>query len=101
MAPSLTSYSSLIAHLLNFAMISHRWVSVKRIALGFIHFPLRFIESEDLESDMSKVRTYQLSARTNISNSKCVLKQDIIVVVSARCNPTSIDTLQKSNRLFP
>jgi hypothetical protein len=87
MAPSLTSYSCLIAHLLgafgllNFAMISHCWISVKRIALGFIHFPLRFIESEDLESDMSKVRTYQLSARTNISNSKCVLKQDIIVVV--------------------
>ena len=68
MASSLTSYSRPNARLLNtfgllnFAMISHHWASVKWVVLGFIRFPLRFIKSEGLESDMSKVHTYQLSA---------------------------------------
>jgi hypothetical protein len=71
MAPSLTSYSRPNAHLLGvfsllyFAMILHRWTSVKhplRFALGFIRFPFQFIESKGQESNMSKVHTYQLSA---------------------------------------
>ena len=72
--PSLTLYSCPSARLLNmfgllkFAIISRCWALVKRIASSFIHFPLRFplwfIESQGLESDMSKVRTYQLSAPT-------------------------------------
>ena len=68
MAPSLMSYSHPSARslgafgLVNFAMISHRWASVKRVASSFIRSPLGFIESEGQESDMSKIRTYQLSA---------------------------------------
>ena len=41
---------------------SHRWASVKHVASGFIRSPLQFIKSEGLESNMSKVRTYQLNA---------------------------------------
>ena len=64
LVPSLTSYSRLLGAfiLLNFAMILHRWASVKRAASSFIRFMLRFIQWKDLESDMSKVCTYQLSA---------------------------------------
>ena len=72
MEPSLTSYSRPIARLLNFAMISYRWASVKRVASGFIRFPLRFIESKGLESDMSKVRTYQLSAHQRLQFKVCI-----------------------------
>ena len=35
-------------------------------ALRFIRFPLRFIESKVLESDLSKVHTYQLSAHQRV-----------------------------------
>ena len=72
MAPSLTSYSRPGAcllgafGLLNFAMVSHCWALVKRVASSFIRFPFWFIESEGLESDMSKVRTYQLSAHQRL-----------------------------------
>ena len=62
-------------------MISHLWASVKQVALGFIHFLLRFIELENLESDMSKVHTYQLSARQWLQL-KCILKWEITVDVS-------------------
>ena len=73
MVPSLTSYSSPNAFLfgafglLNFATISHHWASVwKRVASGFIYFPLQFIKLEGLENNMSKVRTYQLSAHQRL-----------------------------------
>ena len=72
MAPSLTSYSRPNTRLLgafgllNFVMISHRWASVKQVASGFIRFPLQFIKSEGLESDMSNAHTYQLSAHQQL-----------------------------------
>ena len=72
MAPSLISYSRPNAcllgtfNLLNFAMISHRWALVKRVASSFIRILLRFIESKGLENDMSKVHTYQLSAHQQL-----------------------------------
>ena len=72
MVPLVTSYSCPIVRLLgafgllNFVMISHPWASVKRVALGFIRFPLRFIESEGLESNISKVRTYQISVHQRL-----------------------------------
>ena len=72
MAPSLTSHycpnACLLGMfgLLNFAMISHCWASVKHVASSFIRLPLRFIESKGLETDMSKVRTYQLSAHPRL-----------------------------------
>jgi hypothetical protein len=44
--------------LLNFAMISRFWASVKQVASSFIRFPLRFIEAKGLESDMNKVCIY-------------------------------------------
>ena len=70
--PSLISYSSPNARLLNafgllnFAMTSYRWASVKRVASCFICFPLQVIELEGLESDMSKVHTYKLSAHQHL-----------------------------------
>ena len=47
--------------------------SVKQVASSFIPYLLRFIKSEGLENNMSKVRT-------NGSGSKCVLKWKIIVL---------------------
>ena len=85
MTPSLTSYSCPNARLLNFVAISHCWALVKRIASGFIRFPLQFIELEGLESNMSKVRTYQLSAHQQLQfkvctqvGDYCIGKQDAI-----------------------
>ena len=46
---------------LNFAMISHRRASVKRVASSFICLLLRFTESKSPESHMSKVHTHHLS----------------------------------------
>ena len=72
MAPSLISHSHPCAcllnafGLLNFTMMSHRWALVKRVASNLIHFPLQFIELEGVESDMSKVGTYQLSAHQGL-----------------------------------
>ena len=37
--------------------LSHCWTSIKWVASGVIRFPLRFIESEGLESDMPRVAT--------------------------------------------
>ena len=47
-------------------MISHHWASVKQVALDFIRFPLRFTEPEGLESNMSKVSAFQLSAHQRL-----------------------------------
>ena len=72
MVPSLTSYSCPNARLLgafgllNFAMSTHCWASVKQVAVGFIYFLLQFIKLEGLESDMSKVRTYQPSVHQRL-----------------------------------
>ena len=63
----------------NSIMISHRWAPVKRVALGFICFPLRFIESKRPESDMSKVRTYQLSAHQRLQFKVHTWEQEITV----------------------
>ena len=77
MAPSLTSYSRPSARLLGafglliFAMISHHWASVEWVASSFICFPLRFIEPEGLENDMSKVHMYQQSARQRLRFKVC------------------------------
>ena len=77
MAPSLISYSCPSARLLgtftllNLATISHHWASVKWVASSFIRFPLQFIESEGLESEMSKVCTYQLNAHQRLRFKMC------------------------------
>ena len=72
MTPSLSSYSRPNVRLLgaigllNFVTISHHWALVKHVALGFIRFLLQSIKLEGLESDMSKVRTYQLSVHQRL-----------------------------------
>ena len=62
-----------------FTMISHRWASVKRVASSFIPFPLWFIESKGLKSDMSKVRTYQLSAHQRLRFKVRTLARDYCI----------------------
>ena len=45
--------------------------SVKHVASGFIYFPLRIIESKGLENNISKVRTYQISAHQRLRFKVC------------------------------
>ena len=77
MVPSVTIYSCPSGRLLgafgllNFVMISHRWALVKHVASSFICFPLQCIELEGLESNISKVRTYQLSVHQRLKFKVC------------------------------
>ena len=72
--------------------VSIGWISVKRVALSFIHFPLRFTESEGPENDMSKMHT-------NSSGSKWILKREVTiddfggVFVTAFGHPRLVDSL--------
>ena len=91
----------------NFATISHRWASVKRVASGFIHVPLRFIKSQPPVVDHTPQSAQKVPWHRSpnhppniatLNPKNCTIPQTMWSEVVEACPSISASMISRSNK---